>query len=1146
MMNSDESPASGNDVALDDSSSQYLERSDGTETGTFNGPSGGGLDPSTDSTKLSWRTFSDSEDRHESDQSTPAPLPRQRYSDEANMDSRDQSPDSILDPYMPQPDADGSFNDSAKGSFASMGESNRPIDEDGVETLLDDEENDTDNMHNERQKIEGDESNHPGVKENSESIVTDPDTATDKIESNTKHTSDILETKDNDNLNNLTLELTDYEFFKEPGLENKYGTHGTTDSEDVLKRAEAFDVNTLPDVSKGSDMGARKERSRLEELERDNFQLKLRVVMLEQYSSSNADIGEMRKRLVDSEAERLSLRRDNEKLRETIAELNSSNDYDRATTNTREKDAIIQEYEARLEEIEEDYYRLKSMCTELETETAKYRDQYESEQKEKAEYEQALNEAEEINEELIQKNAALKKQLSSTRNSPQGFSLGSEFRDRPVNDAADVSKIHSQAVQLKRTLGQSARFSRPQRSPGSISLTDCITVLSEVQTIANDFMSDFSHMKEAYDRLEYDLQKSEAEKNDLNYALAEREDDVFNLQSQLDSLEGASSKIHEIYDLLDEVKDLRRQNDLLADQVETRDSELVNIRLSHNDIEIELDNCRRELKLREERNGERIAELRTSLDKTLKDQRSTVSQLQTRTTELVELQSNLSAYKTKLEELSNSEMKLEEIVAVLKACYKEDVNSTSVVRELREAMSKLAEAASSDAKLSASRLENEKLKADLSKKELEIAALRESLESKLANAKDELESLKKKSAMDISLLESQADLLRTSETKLQSRVEILTKEKEQLNANGLESDSRLTQSLELYKKHLTEAHLEQEKLSKRLEEEMANARKLKAQMDERDSEIEALKDELQSLTSNRQKMHTYSTELEAKVTELSSVVTKESQKAQEYTQENRKLKEQLFFEKSKSKDLSHNVELISASLKKRRQAEKSEVEELRNAKTSSEATIVTLESKLRDSREKIFSFLLAFVKQMGHILGSQWTMQTLSDLENARKLKGNDSDDSVLDVFDNLDKIIVEISAGVMKAIQRVSSDMQKRFNQIQQHDSSQVVPTGDASHRALSEKDKWLLDVLSGKNLHSKCPDCGSTICSLRLHEMKRKYEKIYAEAQEYSKKCHDLIHEKDDMIYSLRRQIHRLKSETDRKSKRISLLENGPNEDN
>lgn len=105
-------------------------------------------------------------------------------------------------------------------------------------------------------------------------------------------------------------------------------------------------------------IGVKKEKSVIDSLKQEIFQLKLHIVIMETQfnTSSNSGVAQLKSRLAESEAARIAMKNENEKLRHTMASLDSKEDGDEVNMSSaqiHELEEELLEYETALGEAQE-------------------------------------------------------------------------------------------------------------------------------------------------------------------------------------------------------------------------------------------------------------------------------------------------------------------------------------------------------------------------------------------------------------------------------------------------------------------------------------------------------------------------------------------------------------------------------------------------------------------------------------------------------------------------------------------------------------------------------------------------------------------------------------------------------------------------
>lgn len=158
-----------------------------------------------------------------------------------------------------------------------------------------------------------------------------PNSSSDNIDNN--HSSD--------SLRSANSELGELEEFNPKNDVRGQSMFCHTDSDDehdsllqdetqvLMEKAASYKQlsETMPSDDM-SVMGVRKEKSVIDSLQQENFQLKLKIVLMENQlkNSSSSGVAELQKRIVESEAARIAMKNEIEKLRQTMASLEEENE----------------------------------------------------------------------------------------------------------------------------------------------------------------------------------------------------------------------------------------------------------------------------------------------------------------------------------------------------------------------------------------------------------------------------------------------------------------------------------------------------------------------------------------------------------------------------------------------------------------------------------------------------------------------------------------------------------------------------------------------------------------------------------------------------------------------------------------------------
>lgn len=565
----------------------------------------------------------------------------------------------------------------------------------------------------------------------SNSTATVPDVQVDTSSSTyqTKHQRED-DLSDTDSLHSHS-ELKDYESFLPDDDENTTAhvnrtatptaqqttSDASSETQMLIKRAVTYPVDDQSSMDDGSSpsIGVKKEKSVIDGLKQENFQLKLRIVVIESQlnASSGEGVAELRKQLADAQASKISMQHENAKLRKTIADLNKTKEHESEKAEI-EKDIKIRTLEEHLGFYEEECSRLRRESDIIEQNALN------REMDLKQGYEDMLREEREINVELRDQCHQLQDDLedaktraanifptasSSTRNSSplkrlsQEFSNSSDSLRRSSQNTEpkreNLSKIFSQVESIKRALSPSSHHtprSRSRMSNSSSTLhtdhfpsdnsfnSDVISdLLKQIQDAAHVYSTNYANLHREYDLIsrDYDNLKLEYDKRERNFDefLAEiRENnnlELYGLQEKLSvkekQLMESQAEVEDLWEGMDEVKEsldeleqLRNDYDQVKDELDKANNRIVNLQLSSNNTQLDVESKNREIKSLNE-NVNALSEEKSELEEKLS---GVEAELQSTQEKLENVIGQLEDSKNSIHELeerrADSELKLRE------------------------------------------------------------------------------------------------------------------------------------------------------------------------------------------------------------------------------------------------------------------------------------------------------------------------------------------------------------------------------------------------------------------------------------------------------------------------------------------------------
>lgn len=554
-------------------------------------------------------------------------------------------------------------------------------------------------------------------------------------------------------------ELKDYESFLPDDDENTTATNNvnrtatptaqqttsdaSSETQLLIKRAVTYPVDDQSSIDEGSSssIGVKKEKSVIDGLKQENFQLKLRIVVIESQlnASSGEGVAELRKQLADAQAAKISMQHENAKLRKTIADLNKTKEHESEKAEI-EKDIKIRTLEEHLGFYEEECSRLRRESDIIEQNALN------REMDLKQGYEDLLREERDVNAELRGQCHQLQDDLddaktraanifptsSSTRNSSPLKRLSQEFnsssdslrRQNTEPKRENLSKIFSQVESIKRALSPSSHHtprSRSRMSNSSSTLhtdlfpsdnsfnSDVISdLLKQIQDAAHVYSTNYANLHREYDLIsrDYDNLKVEYDKRERNFDdfLAEiRENnnlELYGLQEKLSvkekqlmesqaEVEDLWEGMNEVKESLDELEQLRNDYDQVKDELDKANNRIVNLQLTSNNTQLDVESKNREIKslsdtvkaLTEEKSEleEKLSGVESDLQSTQQKLEGVIGQLEDGRNAIHELEERKADSELKLREYSRLRQIVDEVLELMQTTYDEQTDESKLV-----------------------------------------------------------------------------------------------------------------------------------------------------------------------------------------------------------------------------------------------------------------------------------------------------------------------------------------------------------------------------------------------------------------------------------------------------------------------------------
>lgn len=469
-----------------------------------------------------------------------------------------------------------------------------------------------------------------------------------------------------------------------------------------------------------SSIGVKKEKSVIDGLKQENFQLKLRIVIIESQlnAASGEGIAELRKQLADAQASKISMQHENSKLRKTIDDLNKNKEREREKVD-HEKDKKIRTLEEDVAFYEEERQRwlqefemVEQNALNRENEIKQY---YEDLLFKEREMNADLNDQcqqmyDELNE--AKATAAATTSRANYNNTPKsaaaattptdpyhfhdftsGSSNGGSF-GRSSNNPRDgsssnnnnnnnnsnnngntnLSKIYSQVESIKRALSPSAVNNHTPRSRSRMSNNSSSTTLHDPSSLFN---YDSTTNPDLFSDLLRQIQDA-AYSYSSNYSNLQREYDILNREYENIKLE-CEKRDGEYEDFLEEIREnhgvelyelqqkLTAKESQLAqsqDEVEDLWQSMDEVKDSLKELEqlrVDYDQVKEELN----QSNNRLVSLQLTSNNTQLDLESKKREVQTLTDRKNDLEEKLSGVEAELQATSQ---KLEDVIKQLEDC----------------------------------------------------------------------------------------------------------------------------------------------------------------------------------------------------------------------------------------------------------------------------------------------------------------------------------------------------------------------------------------------------------------------------------------------------------------------------------------------
>lgn len=377
-------------------------------------------------------------------------------------------------------------------------------------------------------------------------------------------------------------------------------------------------------------IGVKKEKSVIDALKQEIFQLKLNIVIMETQlnNSSDSGVAHLKSRLAESEAARIAMKNENDKLRATMASLEEERNDDSNDQVQALEEELLQ-YETALGDAHEEQEYLK--------------DYYEKEISQK---ENDFQELQNANNELVyqmevleQKNDELFDQLATARKEKRLSTVVSSTKDSSV-DYRQLEEMTKYADHIKEKLIM--RLQNASLQSNSLDLLNNSSTPIQNQSLPEFFLKLLNQIDYTVNTHVEEFDNTKKESETINNSYHELLDIYNSLKEELDNCvtrEEAVSAIEEVENLL------REKEQELSDLRDEKSELWENIREINQGL-IEIENERAEL-------------LKQNDALTQQNEEQSTELTQTRNSLLGEVEELISTYKRLTEELALKDQELQ-------------------------------------------------------------------------------------------------------------------------------------------------------------------------------------------------------------------------------------------------------------------------------------------------------------------------------------------------------------------------------------------------------------------------------------------------------------------------------------------------------
>jgi myosin protein heavy chain len=365
-------------------------------------------------------------------------------------------------------------------------------------------------------------------------------------------------------------------------------------------------------------IGVKKERSVIDSLKQEIFQLKLHIVLMETQlnNSSNTGVAQLKSKLAESEAARIAMKNENEKLRNTNANLG------RRRSENFDSDATIDD---QIHDLEEELLAYETALGDAQEEQQLIKEYYEKELNQR---DSEISELQEVNEDLSnramlleERNEELLQMIADgdDMNEPK-TPITPKIKDSAVSNFAENNQLED-LLMLANGIKEKLAISPLQRTTPNQSPSSNVSKKSNVETFqdvlkqifisVNKFSEDYRTLLSSskglqadYDAIldAYKILKSDLDnfvlRTEAETAIEEVENLLFEKEQELETLKNERSELWNNIKLVNEGLEeieLERNNLIeLNTQLADKNEELTNMAISQDPLMEEIDKLSRD------------------------------------------------------------------------------------------------------------------------------------------------------------------------------------------------------------------------------------------------------------------------------------------------------------------------------------------------------------------------------------------------------------------------------------------------------------------------------------------------------------------------------------------------------------------------